>query len=296
MPLLDHFHPPLFPLHPDESFHAFWAAAIGEWLNGLLPPRYFAAIQTHLGTSIEADVAEFEQTAAAEIPNGAAGGITVQTWAPPAATLSMPAVYPDSIEVQVLDTRDGARLVGVVELASPANLDRPEARRVFAAKTAAYLARGIGVLLADIVTSYRSNLHNELIALLQAPAAFAMAPEVFLYAAAYRPTREQEANRTDVWLVPWRWARRCRCFPSPCWAPPLSPSTWKPHTRRPASAAACKGLWLAVWDSGEEVVLADGDPVSQNEAGDWPGREGDASWNNSSLSAQRGRVGSPPRR
>jgi hypothetical protein len=203
MPLLDHFHPPLFPLHPWESFHAFWAAAIGEWLNGLLPPRYFAAIQTRLGTSIEADVAEFEQQAAQEeLPNGGAGGVAVQTWAPPVATLSLPAVFPDDIEVQVLDTRDGARLVGVVELASPANLDRPEARRVFAAKTAAYLARGIGVLLVDIVTSYRSNLHNELIDLLHAPAAFAMPADAFLYAVAYGPTRQQESNRIDVWLAP----------------------------------------------------------------------------------------------
>ncbi len=203
MPLLDHFHAPVFPLHPWESFHAFWAAAIGEWLNGLLPPRYFAAIQTHLGASIEADVAEFEQTTpAAELPNGAAGGVAVQTWAPPVATLSMPAVFPDSIEVQVLDTRDGARLVGVVELARPANLDRPEARRVFAGKTAAYLARGIGVLLVDTVTSYRSNLHNELVELLQAPAVSSMPAEAFLYAVAYRPAREQQTNRIDVWLVP----------------------------------------------------------------------------------------------
>lgn len=44
MPLLDHFHKPLFPLLPWESFHALWAGAIVEQLNRTLPPRYLAAM------------------------------------------------------------------------------------------------------------------------------------------------------------------------------------------------------------------------------------------------------------
>jgi hypothetical protein len=204
MPLLDHFRPPLFPTRPWESFHAFWAAAIGEWLNRLLPPRYFAAIQTHLGNRIEADVADFglSPAGAVESANGPSGGVAVQTWAPPAATLTMPAVFPDDIEVQVFDTRDGAKLVAVVELIGPGNLDRPEVRRAFAAKCAAYLQRGVGLIILDIVASHRFNLHNELVQLLRLDAAFAMPPEATLYAVAYRPARREDANAIDVWPAP----------------------------------------------------------------------------------------------
>jgi hypothetical protein len=202
MPLLDHFHAPLFPTRPWESFHAFWAAAIGESLNSLLPPRYFATIQTRLGSRIEADVAEFESTPSEQASNGAGGGVAIQTWAPPKATLTLPAIFPDDIEVEVFDTRDGARLVGVVELVSPGNLDRPEARRAFASKCAAYLQRGIGVLVVDIVTSHHFNLHNELIDLLRLPTKFAMPAEAPLYAVAYGPVRRQESNQIDVWPIP----------------------------------------------------------------------------------------------
>jgi hypothetical protein len=203
MPLLDHFHAPLFPQRPWESFHTFWAAAIGEWLNRLLPPRYFAAIHTHLGSRIEADVAEFEQSARAEgvLGNGAAGGVAVQTWAAPVAVMSMPAVFPDDIEVQVLDTRDGVRVVAVVELVSPRNKDRPEARRAFAAKCTAYHARGIGLLTVDIVTNHHFNLHNELVDVLRTSASYLMPAEVSIYAVAYRPARHEEENRIDLWPV-----------------------------------------------------------------------------------------------
>jgi Protein of unknown function (DUF4058) len=185
MPLLDHFHAPLVPLHPWESFHAFWASEIGAALNRLLPPRYFAVIHTHLGSRIEADVAEWELTEHTE------------------DRLSGPFVFPDDIEVQVMDTRNGgAQLAGVLELISPANKDRPETRRAFAAKCAAYLSRGIGLIAIDIVTSHHFNLHNELIDLLSAGGQFLMAPEVFLSAVAYRPARRSEMNQVDIWPQP----------------------------------------------------------------------------------------------
>src|SRR5262245_18357422 len=87
MHILDHFHPPLYPTHAWESFHMRWAAVIADTLDRQLPPRFFAEIHTHLGTQVSADVAEFEQTgsAGAANGNGSAGGIAVQTWAPPTA-------------------------------------------------------------------------------------------------------------------------------------------------------------------------------------------------------------------
>src|SRR5437879_2480294 len=103
MALLDHFRAPLFPRYPWKSFHAFWAVAIAEGLNALLPPRYLATVQTNLGSEVEADVAEFEQ------PNAPTdGGVAVLPWAPPAATLVLPAVFPDDLEVHVVDQLEDA--------------------------------------------------------------------------------------------------------------------------------------------------------------------------------------------
>ena len=177
MPLLDHFHAPLVDRHPWESFHSVWAAELMGWLNRILPRRFLAVVQTHLGRHVEADVAEFEQSAEPGEDEGngeASGGVAVQTYAPPAVALVMPAVYPDDLEVQIRDERVSGRLAAVVELVSPGNQDRPEARRAFAAKCAAYLERGIGVVTIDIVTSHHFNMHNELVDLLRLDTKFAM--------------------------------------------------------------------------------------------------------------------------
>jgi len=203
MPLLDHFHRPLFPLHPWESFHGLWAGAIVEHLNRALPPRYFAAMQVHLGTQVEADVAEFEREQGFQEPtNGPAGGVATATWAPPAATTVLDAVFPDSFEVQVIDSRDDALVVAVVELVSPRNKDRAEARQAFAVKCAAYLQRGLGLIVADIVTSRHADFYAELVQLLCQPESAGLLGEATLHAAAYRPIRRQEKNQIDVWLTP----------------------------------------------------------------------------------------------
>ena len=203
MPLLDHFQPPLFPQRAWESFHSRWANSIADALNETLPQRFFAEVQIHLGSLVEADVAEFEQPGEQhdESGNGSAGGTALQTWAPPAATLVMPALFPDDLEVHVRDERDDARLVAAVELVSPRNKDRSDSRRTFAAKCAAYLQRGIGLMVLDIVTGRHFNLHNELVNLLNFEDAFAMSADASIYAVSYRPVRRQETDQIDVWPV-----------------------------------------------------------------------------------------------
>lgn len=63
MPSLDHFHPPLHPLHHRESFHSNWATRIADALNDrLLPPGFLAEEHTHAGGSLEIDVATYEQS------------------------------------------------------------------------------------------------------------------------------------------------------------------------------------------------------------------------------------------
>jgi hypothetical protein len=204
MPLLDHFRPPLSTRFPRcESFHSFWAVGIAEYLNRLMPRRYVAAVHTHLGSQVEADVAEFERPVVPEDePRNGAGGVAVETWAPPVATMVIPAIFPDDLEVQVLDEVEDGRVVAVVELVSPRNKDRAESRRAFGAKCAAYLQRGIGVVTVDTVTSRQFNLHNDFVQVMALEERFALPAEVLLSAIAYRPARREATNEIDIWAVP----------------------------------------------------------------------------------------------
>ena len=129
------------------------------------------------------------------------GGVAVAVRAPAVATLTMPAVFPDDIEVYVRDELFDARVVAVVELVSPGNKDRPENRLAFAAKSAAYLQRGIGLVTVDLVTNRHFNLHNELVPLLGLNSTYAMGEDTTLYAIAYRPIRRGEANLIEAWPV-----------------------------------------------------------------------------------------------
>jgi len=204
VPPLDHYQAPLYPRHHWDSFHARWATVLADTLDRILPRRFFAEVQTHLGTQVEADVAEFESPPDSEdepSSNGPGGGVAVQAYAPPVTTMVMPALYPDVVEVQVRDARDDARLVAVIELVSPRNKDRSDARRGFAAKCAAYLQRGIGVVTVDLVTTRRANMHNEVVRLLELQDRFQMPAEASLAAVAYRPARRGAANEIDVWAV-----------------------------------------------------------------------------------------------
>src|SRR5688572_5399451 len=126
MPLLDHFHPPLSTTRHWESFHARWAAAIADALNeDLLPPGYFAEEQVHVGSRVEIDVATFDLHApgAASAAAGGTATLPVRAWAPPAAPMEMPGLFPDSVEVLVYSGEAGPTLVAAVELVSPGNKD-----------------------------------------------------------------------------------------------------------------------------------------------------------------------------
>lgn len=189
MPLLDHFQTPGFPSHFGTSLLTAWATEIVGWLNKRLARRYVATLYAHFAPRIEAEVAGFERDSSPD-------------YAPPTTALSMPAVFPDDLEVGVQDTERDFKIVAVVELVSPGNKDRPETRRAFAAKCAAYLQHGIGVVTVDIVTSRRFNPHNELIQLLHLAAPFLMPEDATLYAVAYRPARRGDVNQIDLWPVP----------------------------------------------------------------------------------------------
>jgi hypothetical protein len=202
MPLLDHFHPPVSERRSWEGLHGLWAAALVEKLNGeILADEYFADLQVHIGSPMEVDIATLREKADPGQPGHGAGTATAApAWAPPATHLVVPTVFPDDIEVQVFATVTGATLVAAIELVSPGNKDRPETRRAFAAKCVSYLARGIGLVVVDIVTNRLANLHNEVMGLLgHQGAPLLLAPSSTTYAVAYRPSRQPSGDQIELW-------------------------------------------------------------------------------------------------
>src|SRR5262249_44918039 len=90
-------------------------------------------------------------------------------------------------------------LVGAIELISPGNKDGPEERRAFAAKCASYLFQGISLVVIDIATNRRANLHNDTMRLIEAAAEMHLPEEVSLYAVAYRPVFRQDRPEIALW-------------------------------------------------------------------------------------------------
>jgi hypothetical protein len=170
----------------------------------ILPPEFRAEEHIHVGPSIEIDVGTFEQVDPS--PTSTANGpvavaVAARPWAPPAAAHTIPAVFPDAFEVKIFGLRDGLKLVAAIELVSPANKDRPDVRRAFAAKCASYLHQGVSVITVDIVTTYRANLHNDTMRLMEVSAPVDLPADTSLYAVAYRPVERNQRGEIDIWPV-----------------------------------------------------------------------------------------------
>src|SRR5262249_48381417 len=153
----------------------------------LLPEGYFAEERAQLGPLVEIEVATFNDPGSS--PQRSVGTVTLppRAWAPPAPSMVVPAAFPDTFEVLVFESEGGARLVGAIELVSPATKDRKAHRRAFAVKCASYLRRGVSLIVIDIVTSRRANLHDEIGRVLGQGDAFALPRATTLYGIAYRP-------------------------------------------------------------------------------------------------------------
>jgi hypothetical protein len=193
MPLHDHFRPPLSLRRHWHAFHNSWATYISSELNRQLPPGYFAEANVQFG--IEIDVAAMEESGHAASPFPSPTG-----WTPPAPALSLPFTsVTDIVEVAVFHNEGGPTLAGAVELVSPANKDRPAQRDAFVSKCAAYLQQGVGLVIVDVVTERRANLHEELLTRVGSRNGDPFDAE--LYATAYRPVRRGDQTSLDVWQV-----------------------------------------------------------------------------------------------
>jgi hypothetical protein len=195
VPLQDHFRPPLGTRRHWHAFHHSWATYLSADLNRRLPEGYFAEPNVQFG--IEIDVAAFEEGNAAVDATGSVDPAIGGWIAPaPAQTIALP-VITDILEVQIFDHEGGPTLAGAIELVSPANKDRPEHRDAFVNKCAAYLQQGLGLVIVDVVTGRRANLHRELLGRLGAESLLPQGVE--LYAASYRPVERDGEPRLDIW-------------------------------------------------------------------------------------------------
>ena len=215
MPLLDHFQSPISSEFPWPSFHVQWATFLVGQLNRILPgPRYKAHAHIHLGPHVEADVVEEEATSGPGYPlNGSRGGVAVQSATAPPAAMTMPIAFPDSLEVQVQDYRNGRRVIGIIELVSPANKDRPESRDDFAQKCAVYLRQGIGLVIVDLVSDRSFNLHNNLVRVLHQGNSFLLPDSDCVYITSYRPVHAKDQDFLEFWPFPLLVGRRLPLVP-----------------------------------------------------------------------------------
>jgi hypothetical protein len=209
MPLRDHFHPPLSTRKSWEAIHGGWAFVMAQRLNAAILPKGFESEQqVHRGTSVEIDVATYEddRNLGAFAPNGTNGGIATlpRTYAPPAPPIRGEVSFtdPDLFEVQIYKDDGGWKLVAAVELISPSNKDRKSHRRSFATKVASYLQKGVSVATVDVVTSRQANLHESLVELLDLNGEFDWHSPAGLSAIAYRVAREEEKIHLEVWPFP----------------------------------------------------------------------------------------------
>jgi len=209
MPLRDHFRPPVDDKYSWDEVHGCWPAMITQMLNRKLPRRFRAAPLMHLGAFAQIDVTAFEldedEEGAFLAANGN-GGVATAIWAPARPTLAVATSLPmqDEYEVRVYDDKHGRRLVAAIEIVSPANKDRPENRRAFAAKCAAFLQNQVSVTIVDLVTAREFNLYGEVLDLIgQGDPALGAEPSP-IYAVACRAikrgTKPGEGWQLETWL------------------------------------------------------------------------------------------------
>lgn len=206
MPLLNHFREPASEDFPWTSHNTLWVAEIVGALNHSLPrDRYRAFANRHLSIDIAADIAEFDLRPQAQAARGNGGianaGIALASFTA-SAMQTMPAIFPDDIEIHINDARNRRKLVAVIEMVSPANKKEKPERDAFVAKCAAYLHKGIGLMIVDVVTERKANLHDEMLKFLEQSETFAMKPPARIYVTSYRPVRRRKKDLIDLWKFP----------------------------------------------------------------------------------------------
>jgi hypothetical protein len=171
-----------------------WAGKVASAINRRLPEGWFAAPTVHW--DIEIDVAAFEQGGRNQAAER--GG---ESFAVPELNRTIAFAFTtDVVEVQVYRDVGELILAGAIEFISPENKDRPENREAFVAKCEALLRDEVGLVILDVVTSRRANLHADLMERLGEAAE----TDDELYLAAYRPLTGPAGPALSMWYRPLR--------------------------------------------------------------------------------------------
>jgi hypothetical protein len=164
MPLRDHFRSPVNDRHRWDAIHGLWPGMIVRDLFDILPEGFQAEPKIHLGSAFEVQ---------------------------------------DEYQVLIYDTDRGRQLVAAIEIVSPSNKDRPEAREIFVSKVAALLQKDVCVSIVDLVTIRQFNLYADLLTLLGKNAPELAPTPPYLYAVSLRSRkRPKNPSLLDVWFYP----------------------------------------------------------------------------------------------
>jgi hypothetical protein len=135
-----------------HAFHTAWITHLSEALNGgLLPPSYYALPEQHGGRLI-ADVLTLQAPMpAVPVASASEGGVAVAE-APPRVRrkLSPSPTARGTRRTLAIRHVSGHRIIGLVEIISPANKDRAAHVAEFADKAETALWHGIHLLLVDL--------------------------------------------------------------------------------------------------------------------------------------------------
>ncbi len=203
MPLRDHFRSPVNDTHSWDEIHGQWPGEIVRDLTTILPAGFRAAPRVHLGSPFEVDVSTYDLDSRNPDIATTDGGIATLAALAPTLTVEADLTDQDEYEVRIYDINRGRQLVAAIEIISPSNKDRPEAREVFVGKVASLLQQGVSVSLVDLVSVRQANLYAELLTLLgQSDPAFAPTPPS-LYAVTLRVRKPPKRRPLlDAWFYP----------------------------------------------------------------------------------------------
>jgi hypothetical protein len=133
-------------------------------LNEILPPEYRSGVKIHLGEPIET------------------GELT-----------------PPEYEVRVYDENNGKRLVAAVEIVSPRNKDREQARDAFVSKCHAMIQQEVCVVIVDPCTDRSANLYADLAERLGAKPPATADRSIYAVACRFFPGGRRRRHKIQSW-------------------------------------------------------------------------------------------------
>jgi hypothetical protein len=146
-----------------HAFHTTWIGEIQARLNhGILPKDYYALAEQHAGGFV-ADVLAL-RLPPDEARSGYQYSEATSSGEQPTTVMELPqTTIHETVEIDLVEMRrtvairhvSSHRIVALIEIASPANKDRQECVQAIIDKTLRCLARGVHVLLVDILAPTR---------------------------------------------------------------------------------------------------------------------------------------------